>query len=220
LPSNRLAVFLTLPVLCLTSALAGQEPGAVFVAVCAKCHGDRAEGNPQIMAPSLAGLPGWYGGLQLEKFRRGVRGKHHADLSGAQMQAIASSLTPELVPALAAYLADLKPVPPSAPSRADPVRGAGLYTEICARCHRFNGQGERAFHSAPLTVLSGWYLAGSLRKFREGVRGYHDGDPEGPKMREIANRLGDREIDDLVGYIAALAERYPPGEAGRRRAPQ
>lgn len=214
---SRLSVLL---VLCLAGPLAGQEPESVFTAVCAKCHGASAEGNAQIMAPSLAGLPHWYGSLQLNKFRDGVRGKHHADLTGAQMQAIAATLTPELVTAIASHLETLQPVPILTPPGADPRRGGELYDEICAKCHRFNGQGERAFRSAPLTTLSGWYLAASLRKFREGVRGSHGADLEGPKMREIAVRLGDREINDLVAYIALVAERYPPGESGRKRAAQ
>ena len=206
-------------VACLLSAwtapLAAQEPATIFATVCATCHGENADGKQETMAPALAGLPRWYGVIQLNKFREGLRGKHHADLTGAQMQAIAASLTSDLVTGLAAYLEGLKPVPIQAPQEANPVRGGELFEEICAKCHRFNGQGEQVFRSAPLTTLSSWYIAESLRKFREGVRGYHHGDLEGPKMQEVAKQFGDQEIRDLIGYIALLAERYPPGQSGR-----
>jgi cytochrome c553 len=194
---------------------ANVEPPVLFAAVCAGCHGAKGEGKVETMAPSIAGLPRWFGEIQLTKFHEGMRGKHHQDLNGAQMQAIASALTPELVIKMAAHIESLKPFPTQAPPDADPVRGGQLFEDICAKCHRFNAQGEQVFRSAPLTTLSGWYIAASLKKFRDGVRGYHDGDAEGPKMREVAKMFGDKEINDLVGYIATLAERYPPGESVR-----
>jgi len=191
---------------------ANADPVVIFATVCAGCHGEHGEGKHETMAPSIAGLPRWFGTIQLGKFREGVRGKHHQDLTGTQMQAIAAALTPELAGKMAAHIEGMEPFPTQAPPDADAARGAVLFEEICAQCHRFNGQGEQAFRSAPLTTLSGWYIAESLRKFREGLRGYEHGDLEGPKMREIAGRLGDKEIQDLVGHIATLAERYPRGE--------
>ncbi len=187
----------------------------VFQTVCAGCHGERGEGKRELLAPSIAGMPRWYTALQLEKFREGVRGKPHLDLGGTQMRAIALAVTPALVPDLAAHIEGLKPFPTEGPAGADAVRGGEMFNEICSKCHRYNGQGEIVFRSAPLTTLPGWYLVESLRKFRDGLRGYEHGDLDGPKMREIASILGDREIDDLVAYIATLSKRYPPGEPAR-----
>jgi cytochrome c oxidase subunit II len=195
--------------------VAADEPAAVFAAVCSGCHGLQGEGKVETSAPSIAGLPRWFGVIQLGKFRDGVRGTHHQDLPGAQMQAIAAALTPEFIPRMAAHLESMKPLPTQAPPDGNASRGGELFEEICAKCHRFNGQGEQAFRSAPLTTLSGYYIANSLRKFRDGVRGYHDGDEEGPKMREVAKLFGDQQIDDLVAYIAVLAEKYPPGASVR-----
>jgi len=189
-------------------------PGEIFAAVCAGCHGDRGQGKPEVLAPSIAGMPAWYTELQLRKFREGIRGKPHRDLSGQQMRAIAGALVPELAKPMAAHIAALPPIPtlPLEGAPGDAVRGGAMFQEVCAKCHRYNGQGEQVFRSAPLTSLPGWYLAESLRKFREGLRGYEHGDLDGPKMREIASLLGDAEIRDLVAHVATLAERYPPGQ--------
>jgi cytochrome c553 len=162
-------------------------------------------------------MPSWYTELQLRKFREGVRGKPHQDLPGQQMRAIAAALAPDLAAPMAAHIAALKPHPtrPLDGAAGNADRGGAMFQEVCAKCHRYNGQGEQVFRSAPLTTLPGWYLAESLRKFRAGLRGYEHGDLDGPKMQEIASILGDPEIRDLVAYVATLAERYPPGENPR-----
>ena len=54
---------------------------------CASCHGGKAEGIPDLNAPALAGLEGWYQLEQLRKFKDGTRGSHEADAPGQQMKA-------------------------------------------------------------------------------------------------------------------------------------
>lgn len=201
--------------------IGAQDARTVFQTVCAACHGPNGEGKREVMAPSIAGVPTWYSTLQLEKFRAGERGKPHQDVAGTQMRAIALALTPELVPKMAEYIASLDPIPTSIPEAVDFEYGESIYMGTCAQCHRYNGQGERVFRSAPLTHLPAWYIEESLRKFREGLRGYQHSDLDGPKMREIAQYLGDKEIEQLIAYISHLAEKYPPGETrrGPREAP-
>jgi len=83
-------------------------------------------------------------------------------------------------------------------------------------CHRYNGQGERVFHSAPLVSLNRGYLRRQLENYRAGLRGAQPGDIYGQKMVTIASRLGDEEIEDLVHYIGALAHGDDPRPAMER----
>src|SRR5262245_11181397 len=61
--------------------------GAKQFAPCAACHGNKAEGNPTLNAPAIAGLDAAYVARQLRNFRSGQRGTHKADTLGAQMRA-------------------------------------------------------------------------------------------------------------------------------------
>lgn len=212
----KLHLFASSFILFVSSSWGSEEAARMFETVCAVCHGPKGEGKQELLAPSIAGMPSWYSELQLHKFREGHRGKHHQDVSGAQMRAIALALTPELVPQVAEHIASLPPIPTAKPEgKVDFARGEEIFSTVCAACHRFNGQGEKVFRSAQLTTLQPWYLRESLRKFREGIRGYQHGDLDGPKMRETAKFLGEGDVDHLIAYIAHLAEKYPPGKPRR-----
>ncbi len=195
------------------------DAATLFTTVCATCHGAEGEGRKDLLAPSIAGQPDWFLQLQLEKFRKGHRGDPDvSDASGELMRAIALALTPEAIAKLAVHISDLDPVPTTTDLKGDLAEGERLFMETCAACHRYNGHGEKVFRSAPLTSLPDWYIVTSLRKFQEGARGYQHGDLDGPKMREIAESIGEKQIPHLVNYIAHLAEKYPPGV--KRRGPR
>lgn len=82
--------------------------GRASYTACIACHGARAEGNPALSAPALAGLDDWYVLRQLEGFRSGSRGKHPDDLPGQQMRAAASMLADETAAKnVTAYIATL-----------------------------------------------------------------------------------------------------------------
>jgi len=59
---------------------------------CGACHGTRAEGNPALKAPRLAGLDAAYLRLQFAHFRDGVRGTDPQDLQGRQMALMSKTL--------------------------------------------------------------------------------------------------------------------------------
>jgi cytochrome c553 len=59
---------------------------------CGACHGGRAEGNPALNAPRLAGLDATYLKRQFAHFRDGVRGTHKDDRPGRQMSLMAKTL--------------------------------------------------------------------------------------------------------------------------------
>jgi cytochrome c553 len=62
---------------------------------CGACHGGRAEGNPSLNAPRLAGLDATYLKRQFRHFRDGVRGAHADDRYGRQMALMAKTLPTE-----------------------------------------------------------------------------------------------------------------------------
>jgi cytochrome c oxidase subunit II len=61
-------------------------------AVCAACHGARAEGNEQMAGPRLAGQSDWYLVQQMHNYRNGLRGYDPKDIFGNQMRPMAMTL--------------------------------------------------------------------------------------------------------------------------------
>lgn len=62
---------------------------------CGACHGARAEGNPALFAPRLAGLDADYLARQYRNFAAGLRGTEPADRYGRQMRLMATALPGE-----------------------------------------------------------------------------------------------------------------------------
>ncbi len=83
---------------------------------------------------------------------------------------------------------------------------------MCIR-DRYNGMGDRVFHSAPLVTLNRSYLRRQLENYRGGRRGVVEEDLYGQKMVAITQRLTDEEIELFVNYIGALAQGDDPREA-------
>ncbi|HEY6131608.1 MAG TPA: c-type cytochrome [Halioglobus sp.] len=59
---------------------------------CGACHGGKAEGNPGLNAPALAGLDAAYLKHQYRNFQQGLRGTHPDDTYGRQMKMMSTSL--------------------------------------------------------------------------------------------------------------------------------
>jgi cytochrome c oxidase subunit 2 len=60
---------------------------------CAYCHGSGGQGVWSTNAPRLSHMSDWYMKRQLQNFQQGVRGSHPQDFSGAQMAAMAKTLS-------------------------------------------------------------------------------------------------------------------------------
>ncbi len=60
---------------------------------CAYCHGGSGQGVWSTNAPRLSQMSDWYMKRQLQNFQQGVRGGHPQDFNGAQMAAMARTLT-------------------------------------------------------------------------------------------------------------------------------
>jgi cytochrome c oxidase subunit 2 len=93
---NVVAYIQTLPVTKIEPTLGGDaDKGKPLYAVCATCHGPKAEGNPALNAPRLNHQQDWYLLRQLKNFKAGIRGKNPQDTYGAQMQAMSNTLPDE-----------------------------------------------------------------------------------------------------------------------------
>ncbi len=62
---------------------------------CGACHGGKAQGNPALNAPRLAGLDSAYLKRQYQNFAAGIRGTHPDDRFGRQMAMMATMLGSE-----------------------------------------------------------------------------------------------------------------------------
>ncbi|MBF7729804.1 cytochrome c4 [Pseudomonas sp. N040] len=82
-----------LPAVLLAAAAELPDPlgAARYLDTCAACHGVQAQGYPQMQAPNLRLLGGWYIDQQLASYIRGWRGAEaHADIQGMWMRSIAT----------------------------------------------------------------------------------------------------------------------------------
>lgn len=78
-------------------------------ATCAACHGQKAEGNQAMNAPSLSDKSDWYLVTQLHNFKHGLRGAHPDDSTGATMRPMAGTLADDAaIQNVVAYIGTLK----------------------------------------------------------------------------------------------------------------
>jgi len=81
--------------------------GKTAFATCMACHGPDAAGMKALNSPNLTGQADWYMLAQLKKFKAGIRGKAKGDTTGAQMGAIAGTLTESAMEDVVAYIMTL-----------------------------------------------------------------------------------------------------------------
>ena len=190
------------------SAQAGDaDAGKTLYVVCAACHGPAGEGNQAMNAPKLAGQESWYLIRQMELFQGDARGTAPGDMQGMQMGAMAKG--PQLkgeaaLANLAAYIATFEDKPSPATVTGDAAAGQALYA-VCAACHGDKGQGIEAMAGPRLAGQSDWYLVSQIKKYQQGLRGYHDMDHGGRQMRPmVATLTSEQAINDVVAYINTL----------------
>lgn len=180
----------------------------LYQTTCQPCHGGVAEGTPAIGAPALNRQEPWYLLVQLRKFRSGVRGAKEDDVGGQMMAPMAMSLPDEQsLLDVAVYVASLEGPPPERTLRGDLASGEKTFHNICTPCHGPQGGGRPEIRTPALIGQADWYIASQLRKFRKGLRGYHDEDISGMQMRGMAAALAtDKNIVDVASYIGSLAK--------------
>ncbi len=182
----------------------GMERGAELFETCVPCHGASGQGNVDIAAPSIAGLPQWYLESQLDGFQQGFRGLHHEDLPGLRMRPMAVSLTREGdVESVAEYVASLPAIYPE--STLDGNAGAGAQSyQVCVACHGPEGLGIEELRSPPIVQMHDWYMLNQLRNFKAGARGAHPQDTWGATMRVNTLALTDQAMRDVIAYVYTL----------------
>ena len=171
----------------------GQEKSAMCVA----CHG--SDGNSLVsMYPKLAGQSANYLAKQLADFKSG-------DRADPVMVGMVASLSASDMDDLAAYYA----VQTSSEGVGESSQaGKKLYfggdakkgITACVACHGVAGKGiaQAAFPS--VAGQNADYLKKQLTLFRDGSRG----NDNNKIMRNIAIKLSDSDIDDLVKYMSSL----------------
>jgi cytochrome c oxidase subunit 2 len=185
------------------SAARGRE----IFAACVACHGPDGEGNRQIGAPNIAGLPRWYVENQLQQFLSGHRGSAAADTTGRLMATAVAPLLKKAddVASVAAYVSGLPARRPAATlPPGDTVQGKVDY-QPCATCHKADGTGK--LDVPPVTLQADWYLLAELHKYKNSWRGTNEGDLQASRMRAVSIPLSEKQMRDVVTYIGTLASR-------------
>jgi len=183
------------------------ERGAELYLFCQQCHATDGGGNERYLAPSIAGLPEWYGTRQLQKFHSGIRGGNFYDLSGMRMRPMSLWLENEdNMEAVAQYIAAMPPVKPAPTLGGDPARGEELYA-TCVACHGREGKGNEALGAPPLNHASDWYLLTQLKHFKARIRGGDPRDTQGAVMVNFAMLLPDEQaMKDVIAYIMTFPQ--------------
>jgi len=197
-----------------TFAWADDQRGEALFRLCIACHGTQGEGRIDVGAPAIAGLPEWYVGAQLLKFRQGIRGAHPQDAAGMRMRPMARSLPTETdVESVAKHVAALPPQTPPLTVAGDAVSGAQQY-QLCLACHGPDGQGNQALNAPPLTIPNDWYLLRQLQNLKQKVRGGNAlRDATGTMMQPIASTLSEQAMQDVIAYIQTLRLKVSDGSA-------
>ena len=186
---------------CSAAALAAD--GTQPFAPCVACHGSKAEGNPALNAPALAGQDAAYLERQLRNFRGGTRGTHKSDTFGAQMRPLATTLANDaVVTQLATFISRLPKATVGAPAKGNLHNGNNLYQGKCGACHGGKAEGNASLKAPRLAGLDAAYLKRQFHNFRDGVRGTDQKDLPGRQMALMAKTLAtERDLDDIIAFI-------------------
>ena len=208
------AAFLAAFLAALAGACRGSEPGLargeLLFDTCSPCHGDDGAGKRELGAPAIAGGSVWYLTEQLLKFRSGTRGYHHTDTEGLRMRPMSRALVEDKgdIESIVQYVVSLPiPDPPRTTEGGDAAAGEADYLELCVNCHGRDGRGMEVQKAPSLLHLNDWYMASSMRKYRDGVRGA-GGDGFGALMRASMTGWTDERVDDVTAYIMTM-QRLP-----------
>lgn len=182
------------------------EKGRVFYRPCATCHGLAAQGDINLQAPALSGLPAWYIVKQFSNFKLGHRGAHTTDQYGSTMRPMTESIANDKqLQDVIAFIASMPAQKPPRTLTGDSTKGKLGYEAICRTCHGGDANGNESLGAPRLKLTQDWYLLRSVQNFQNSVRGNHGDDFSGQMMAEIARSLKDRDqILDIIAYIVEM----------------
>ncbi len=198
-------------------AAGNPEAGQQKAAACMACHG--ADGNspplppPTEQWPKLAGQLPEYLLKQLHDFKAGRR-------SNEQMSPQAQAVSDADMADIAAFFASQKIGPNEAGNKDLLAQGENIFLKgkgrpnpvpACIGCHGPSGAGNRDWAkimSKMPTVLApaiggqhASYIAKQLKSYKDGTRS----NDVAHVMRDIAQRLDDKDIDAVAEYLAGLS---------------
>lgn len=190
-----LALLLAAPVQAAGNAAAGASKAGV----CAGCHGPKGNSsNPSW--PKLAGQGEGYIAKQLADFKSGAR-------KDPIMAGQSAALSAKDMADLGAYYAK-QTISPGSAKKSKVTHGQNLYRggnadkgiAACIGCHGPSGAGNPAAKFPALGSQQAAYIVKTMKDFRSGARA----NDSNKMMRDIANRMTDKEIDAVASYIAGL----------------
>jgi len=166
--------------------------------ICQSCHiqGER------LGAPRLEGLEAWYMEEQVEAFHAGSRGSDKNNLQAHQMFEAMKLIDEDDAIEAAEWFAGQKRPSFLQAQQGDAQNGAKLYKDNCYKCHS-SGMGKLMSRSPEVAGMESWYLLAQLRKYKKGLRGVHEDDGHGQKMRQAVIDMDDKDFLDLVAYLSA-----------------
>jgi cytochrome c553 len=183
------------------------ERGEALFDLCQQCHGESGQGMQMALAPAIGGLDQWYIEAQLKMFKSGARGMNPGDVGGMRMYPMSLWLrTDEDVKAVAGYVANLPATHPTpVVEGGDAAKGKEHY-QVCATCHGPDGKGNQSMNSPPLVGMSDWYLLSQLEKYKAGVLGSNQKNPNSMLMRGMAMSLltDDQAVKDVIAHITTM----------------
>jgi cytochrome c553 len=173
---------------------------------CATCHGNKAQGNVELGAPALAGQDSTYLQRQLQHFNAGIRGADPRDTRGAQMKAMAGTLSDDDIVVIADYVSALPAPEVQSQAQGDLKNGNNYYQSKCGACHGGQAQGNTSLNAPALALLDPAYLKRQYLNFQQGVRGAHPDDTYGRQMKMMSTSLPtDKDLDDVIAYIQSMS---------------
>ena len=193
-----LSLLVSLPVLAMGDAAAGQSKAAI----CAACHG--IDGNSAVPNwPKLGGQHSAYLERQVSLVKSGNR-------QVPEMMGIVAALTDEDIADIAAYYSS-QPVAAGLADETLLAAGEQIYragiaakdVPACMSCHGPAGRGNPLSGYPSLAGQHAVYSEKMLKGFRAGTTWGED-DTNSITMTQVANRLTDNEITAVSSYIQGL----------------
>ena len=181
-------------------AAGNANAGKAKAVSCGGCHGaDGNSANPSW--PKLAGQHAGYIAKQLADFKAGK--KRSDPLMGGQVAGLSSQDMADL----AAYYAK-QTGSQGAASKKLAAAGAKLYrggnkkkgVAACIACHGPTGAGNPAANFPKLSGQHAAYVEKAMKDFRSGARS----NDMNKMMRNIAEKMSDKEIKAVASYISGL----------------
>lgn len=180
----------------------GNRSGKVLYQSCMLCHSLQEMQR----GPILDGMESWYVLEQLEKFKKGIRGKNPNNraehLMGASMERLENL---DEMQTVSHYIQNLPKRKYLTTIKANQNNGRLLYQK-CALCHGIDAKGIKIKNSPSLRTQEDWFLLDQLRKYKAGLRGNHPDDTYGRVMAEAVRDWKDSELKDVVVYLNSLVD--------------